>query len=54
MFLIKVNGEIVPGSIAVVDTFNNTATLQTLFNSEIKLNMEKNQVEVNIFGDIEL
>lgn len=54
MTVIKINGEIVPDALAIVDTSDNTATLQTMFNNGIKLNTEKTCVEVNIFGSIEL
>lgn len=51
---IRVNGRTVPSSLVVVDTLNNVVTLETLYDSEMKLNTEENHIEVNIFGKIEL
>jgi len=52
--VIKVNGVEVPEALCVTDTANNIVTLETMFSGEVKLNMNKIYVEVNIFGDIDL
>lgn len=52
--IIKVNGMEVPESLAIIDTANNTVTLQTMLISEQKLDVDKIHAEVNLFGEIEL
>ena len=52
--VIKVNGVEVPESLAIIDTANKTVTLQTMFISEQKLDVDKIHAEVNLFGEIEL
>ncbi len=59
--VIKVNGMEVPESLAIIDTANNTVTLQTMLISEQELDVDKIHVdvdkihaEVNLFGEIEL
>ncbi len=52
--VIKVNGNEVPESLAVIDTANGEVTLQTLFISEQKLDVNKIHAEVNLYGKIEL
>ena len=52
--VIKVNGVEVPESLAIIDTANNEVTLQTMFVSEQKLDVNKIHAEVNLFGEIEL
>ncbi len=52
--VIKVNGMEVPESLAIIDTANNTVTLQTMLISEQKLDVDKIHAEVNLFGEIEL
>lgn len=52
--VIKVNGVEVPESLAIVDTANNTVSLQTMFVHEQKLDVNRIHAEVNLYGDIEL
>lgn len=52
--IIKVNGMEVPESLAIIDTANNTVTLQTMLISEQKLDVDKIHAEVKLFGEIEL
>lgn len=52
--VIKVNGMEVPESLAIIDTANNTVTLQTMLISEQELDVYKIHAEVNLFGEIEL
>lgn len=52
--VIRVNGIEVPESLAVIDTANNEVSLQTMFVSEQKLDINKIHAEVNLFGEIEL
>lgn len=51
--IIKVNGMEVPESLAIIDTANNTVTLETMLISEQKLDVDKIHAEVNLFGEIE-
>ena len=51
--IIKVNGMEVPESLAIIDTANNTVTLQTMLISEQELDVDKIHAEVNLFGEIE-
>lgn len=48
--VIKVNGMEVPESLAIIDTANNEVTLQTMFVSEQKLDVDRIHAEVNIYG----
>jgi len=52
--VIKVNGNEVPESLAVIDTANGEVTLQTMFVNEQKLDIDKIHAEVNLFGEIQL
>lgn len=52
--IIKVNGVEVPESLLTIDTTNNKVTLQTMFVSEQKFDVNEIHAEVNLFGDIEL
>ena len=48
--VIKVNGMEVPESLAIIDTANNTVTLQTMLISEQELDVDKIHAEVNQIG----
>lgn len=52
--IIRVNGTEVPESLAIIDTANNTVSLQTMFVCEQKLDVDKIHAEVNLFGEIDL
>ena len=52
--VIKVNGMEVPESLAIIDTANNTVTLQTMLISEQELDVDKIHAEDNLCGEIEL
>lgn len=48
--VIKVNGVEVPESLAIIDTANNTVSLQTMLVSEQVLDVDRIHAEVNIYG----
>lgn len=52
--IIKVNGIEVPESLAIIDTASYEVSLQTMFISEQRLDVNKIYAEVNIFGEVEL
>lgn len=52
--VIKVNGMETKESLAVVDTLNNKATLETVFDNGRELDLQKVYVEVNIYGDVDI
>lgn len=49
--IVKVNGKERPNVLFIVDTWNRTARLETPKVSEIKIDLEKYNVEVNIYGE---
>lgn len=51
--LIKHNGVIVPEALCLVNTASNIVTLETMFEPNISLDLDKVYVEVNLFGDLE-
>lgn len=50
--IIRVNGTELPESLVIVDTLSNEVTLETILDSDVKLNMDEIHVEVNIFGNV--
>lgn len=51
--VIKHNGVRLTEALCIVDTSNNTVTLETMFDPSIKLDLDRVYVEVNIFGELE-
>lgn len=51
--IVKHNGVELPEALCIVDTSNNTVTLETMFDPSIKLDLDRVYVEVNIFGELE-
>lgn len=52
--VIKINGTEVPESLVIIDTANNTVSLQTMLVHEQVLDVNRIHAEVNLYGDIEL
>ena len=52
--VVKLNGKEIKEVLAIVDTANNTATLETMADSGRKLDLRKFHIEVNIFGNMDM
>lgn len=51
--IIKHNGKELFAALCHVNTASNIVTLDTMFEPNMKLDLKKVHVEVNIFGDLE-
>lgn len=51
--IIKINGVELPEALCLVNTASNIVTLETMPEPNIKLDLDKVYVEVNLFGDLE-
>ena len=52
--IIKINGKEIKEVLAIVDTANNTATLETMADNGRELDLRKFHIEVNIFGNMDM
>ena len=51
--VVKHNGMELPEALCLVNTAGNIVTLETMFEPNIKLDLDRVYVEVNLFGDLE-